>query len=104
MIMYQLILFVVSLIILVLGIKIYKGNTKLIHSYHQENIKKEDLNKYAKAFAMGMFSISFVLFFDGVLSFITQNFLIIDSFLLIGLVLSLIYIISVQKKFNKKVL
>ena len=39
MIIYSIIMFVTAALFLALGTAIYKGNTKLIHDYHQRNIK-----------------------------------------------------------------
>lgn len=48
MVVYFVIMFITALVLLVISIKIYNGNTDLIHSYHQTKVT--DKLAYGKAF------------------------------------------------------
>ena len=50
MIAYSIIMFVTAGLFLILGIAIYKGNTKLIHDYHQTHVKESERQEYGRAF------------------------------------------------------
>ncbi len=57
MIAYSILVFAIGALFLILGIAIYKGNTKLIHDYHQTHVKESEKREYGRAFAKGMFAI-----------------------------------------------
>lgn len=57
MMVLSIILFAGAILFLALGIAIYQGNTKLIHDYHQRNVKESERQEYAMSFAKGVFAI-----------------------------------------------
>lgn len=100
---YSIILLAVALLFLAVGIAIYRGNAKLIHDYHQENIKESEKPKYCRAFAKGMFVLAATLLISGVIPLVSQegSFFIASFILLVlGLIASIIIFIKVQKKYN----
>lgn len=103
MIVYSIIMFLVSILFLALGISIYKGNTKLIHDYHQRNIKKSERQEYGRAFAKGMFAICITLFLSGIIALLGKESSVVTVsyiVLVVGLILSILILVMVQKKYN----
>ena len=97
--MYSAIIFLAAVIFLWTGVSIYKGNTNLINSYHQENVK--DKKAYGKAFGKAMLFIAVSMLLSGIIDFFAKNLLAI-AVLLVGLIVGIIGIILVQLKYNKK--
>ncbi len=100
---YSIILLAAALLFLAVGIAIYRGNAKLIHDYHQENIKESDKPEYCRAFAKGMFVLAATLFISGIIPLVGKegSFLIASPIILVsGLIVSIIIIVKVQKKYN----
>ncbi len=100
---YSIILFVVALLFFVVGIAIYRGNAKLIHDYHQENIKESEKPKYCRDFSVGMFVLAATLLISGIIPLVSKEgpFLTASIVLLVsGLIVSVIIFIKVQKKYN----
>ena len=103
MIAYSIIMLVTAVLFLVFGIAVYKGNTKLIHDYHQANIKESEQHEYGRAFAKGMFAICATLFVSGIIAlFGEEGFIVATSLsvLTVGLIVSVIILVKVQKKYN----
>ena len=103
MIAYSIIMFATAVLFLALGISVYKGNTKLIHDYHQTNIKESELTEYGKAFAKGMFAICATLIASSIIALFGEGgFILVTSLsvLAVGLILSFIILAKVQKKYN----
>lgn len=103
MIAYSIIMFVAAVLFLALGIAIYKGNTKLIHAYHQTNIKGSERTKYGRAFAKGMFAICATLLVSGIIALFDKEGPIAAVSLIAlfaGLIISSMVIVKVQKEFN----
>ena len=103
MIVYSIILFVTAVLFLAFGIAIYMGNTKLIHDYHQTNIKESEQRDYGRAFSKGMFAICITLLISGIIAlFGKDGWGIVSSFiaLVAGLIVSVIILVRVQKKYN----
>lgn len=103
MIAYSIILLVVALLFFAVGIAIYRGNAKLIHDYHQENIKKSERPKYCRDFSAGMFALAAALLISGIIPLVVKegSFLIALFILLVsGLISSIIILVKVQKKYN----
>ena len=104
MIAYFIIMFVTAVLFLALGIAVYKGNTKLIHDYHQRNIKESERTEYGRAFAKGMFAICATLLISGVIALFSNKADPIAAVSLIvlfaGFIVSSILIVTVQKKYN----
>ena len=103
MIVYSIIMFATAVLFLALGIAVYKGNTKLIHDYHQTNIKESELMEYGRAFAKGMFAICATLLISGIIALLGKEGPIAAVSLIVlfaGLIVSSIVIVAVQKKYN----
>ena len=99
MIAYSLIVFAIALLFLVLGIALYKGNTKLIHDYHQMNVKESERVEYGRAFAKGMLAMCATLFISGVIALfgmIAVSLIVLFA----GLIVSIVVIVKVQKQYN----
>ncbi len=100
---YSIILLVVALLFLAVGIAIYRGKSKLIHDYHQENIKESEKPGYCRAFAKGMFVLAATLLISGIIPLVgKEGSFFIASFILLvsGIIVSIIIFIKVQKKYN----
>ena len=98
MIGYVVIMFLASLMFGTVSMRIYRGQTNLIHEYHQNNIT--DKAAYGKAFgkALGVFTLAFAL--SGVLALFEILFITGLIVLGIGLVGGTVAILRVQKKYN----
>ena len=94
---YSIILFLTSLIFIILGISIYKGNIALIHSYHQENVT--DKVGYGKAMGKALIIFSLPLIISGVLALFIENSIPV-IILIVGMVVGFIPIVKAQQKFN----
>ena len=103
MIVYSIIMFAAAVLFLAFGIATYKGNTKLIHDYHRTNVKESERPEYGRAFAKGMFAICATLFVSGIIAlFGEEGFIVATSLsvLTVGLIVSVIILVKVQKKYN----
>ena len=103
MIAYSIIMFLTAILFLAIGIAIYRGNTKLIHDYHQTNIKESERQEYGRAFAKGMFAICTTLLISGIIALFGKEGLGVVASLIVlaaGLIVSMIVLVKVQKKYN----
>ena len=103
MIAYSIILFATAVLFLALGIAVYKGNTKLIHDYHQRNVRESERTEYGRAFSKGMFAICATLIISGIIALFGKTDPIAAVSLIVlfaGLIVSGILIVKVQKKYN----
>lgn len=103
MIAYSMLMFITAILFLGLTVAIYRGNTNLIHSYHQTHVKETDRKDYGKSFSKGMLVLAISLIFSGIIALFgttTPIVMISISVLLIGMMISLIVLAKVQKKFN----
>ena len=103
MIAYSIIMFLAAILFLALGISVYRGNTKLIHDYHQKNIKESERQEYGRAFAKGMFAICTTLFISGIIPLFGKEDSVAAApyiVLLAGLIVSIMVLVKVQKKYN----
>ena len=101
MFLYSCILLPVSILFAVLSISIYKGNTKLIHDYHQTNV--EDKEAYGKGFGKALGVIAAGIFISGVVGLLGDSDTIAMAAVIIlfaGLFAGLFCIYKVQKKYN----
>jgi len=102
MVLYSLILFFAAIPMIIISISIYKGNTKLIHDYHQTKVT--DKVAYGKAFGKAMLVVSVSLLLSGVIGLFgdTEIMAAISlAVLFVGLFIGIACIIAVQKKYNK---
>ena len=101
MIVYSIILFAVAVVCLALGIAIYRGNTKLIHDYHQTNVKETERRQYGRAFSMGMFTVFATLLVSGIIALFGKEVMAVSFIVLVaGLIVSGVIFGAVQKKYN----
>lgn len=101
MLLYSIIMFVVSIMFCVVSYLIYKGNTNLIHDYHQTKVK--DKRAYGKAFGKALSIFALSPFLSGVIVLLgdTKIIVLISIFvLIIGIIVGITNIILVQKKYN----
>ena len=98
MTVYSILLFLVAALLAWVGAMIYKGNTQLIHAYHQSKVSDADRPAYAKAFAKG---IAAALLLSGVLALWGASGMAVSLIVLFaGLLVSFILLYRVQKEFN----
>lgn len=103
MIIYSALMFAAAAVFFGLSIAIYRGNTNLIHAYHQTYVKEADKKKYGKSFSKGLFIVAVSLVFSGIIALFgtTAPIVMISiSILLIGMMIAFIVIARVQKEFN----
>ena len=103
MIAYSIIMIATAVLFLYLGIAVYRGNTNLIHDYHQRNIKESERTEYGRAFAKGMFVVCITLLISGIIAlFGKENSVVAVSLavLFAGLIASFAVLVKVQKKYN----
>ncbi|MBR5305592.1 MAG: hypothetical protein IKU47_01600 [Oscillospiraceae bacterium] len=101
MFLYSCILLPVSILFAFLSISIYKGNTKLIHDYHQTNV--EDKEAYGKGFGKALGVIAAGIFISGIVGLLGDSNTIAMAaviVLFVGLFAGLFCIYKVQKKYN----
>ena len=101
MIVYSMILFAVAVVFLVLGIAVYRGNTKLIHDYHQTNVKEDERRQYGRAFSKAMFAVFATLLVSGIIALLGKDVMAVSFIALgAGLIVSGVIFVTVQKKYN----
>ena len=104
MIAYSIIMFVAAAPFLALGIAIYKGNTELIHDYHQKNVKESERTEYGRAIAKGMFVVCVTLLISGIIALFGNKeepiAAVSLAVLFAGLIASFVVLVKVQKKYN----
>lgn len=94
---YVIILFAISALLMVCSAVIYKGNTALIHSYHQTRVK--DKEAYAKAFGRALALLGVILLLDGLVALL-WSVDIAAAVLWIGIIIGVFFIVRVQRKYN----
>jgi hypothetical protein len=94
---FSIILFLTSVLLIIIGVIIYKGNIELIHSYHQENVT--DKVGYGKAMGKALIILSLPLIASGIIAFFTES-VIPTIVLIVGMVIGFIPIIKAQNKYN----
>ena len=103
MIVYSIIMFLTAILFLAIGIAVYRGNTKLIHDYHQTNVKESQRREYGRAFAKGMFAICATLLISGIVALFGKegsSVAVSCIVLAAGLTVSIMILVRVQKKYN----
>ena len=102
MVLYSFILFFAAVPMIIISISIYKGNTNLIHDYHQTNVT--DKAAYGKAFGKAMFVVSAALLLSGIIGLFGDTEIVATialAVLFVGLFIGIAGIVAVQKKYNK---
>ena len=94
---FSIILFLTSILFIIIGISIYKGNIELIHSYHQENVT--DKVGYGKAMGKSLIMFSLPLIISGIIAFFTETSIPV-IILVAGMIVGFILIFKTQQKYN----
>lgn len=98
MLLYSIIMFLVAAIFAGMGIAIYQGKTDLIHDYHQTKVT--DKSAYGKAFGKAMLVIATGLLLSGVIGLFENLAMLAVAILMIGLIIGIVCIFALQKKYN----
>ena len=99
MAVYVIVMSVVAGVMMTLGVSIYRGNTSLINSYHQSKVKRDDLKMYGRSFGCCLIFLSVFMIVSVVIELAGyMKEAVIELF--IGIIISLICLFSVQKKYN----
>lgn len=104
MVLYSIIVFLAAIPTLILSIGIYRGKTSLIHDYHQTNVT--DPAAYGKAFGKAMLAICASMILSGIIGLFGDCeavAMVAIAIVLIGLIAGIVWIVIVQKKYNKGV-
>ena len=102
MILYSIILFLAAVPMCRVSVAIYRGRTDLIHDYHREKVT--DQLAYGKAFGKAMFVICISLLLSGIVGLFGDSDTVATAslaVLFVGLLIGIVSIIAVQKKYNK---
>ena len=106
MIVYIMILFLAAALFWILGFSVYKGNTKLIHDYHQTNVSEAQRQEYGRAFAKGLFVLGAALLASGIIALLgNSGSAVIASVIVLaaGILISVVILVRVQRKYNNGV-
>lgn len=101
MILYSIIMFVTGILFCGISLAIYRGKTNLIHDYHQTKVT--DKAAYGKAFGKAMLVISLSLLCSGIVGLFGDSqtvSMIAVTVLFVGMLIGLVCIVLVQKKYN----
>lgn len=101
MILYSIIMFVTGILFGGISIAIYRGKTNLIHDYHQTKVT--DKTAYGRAFGKSMLIIALSLFCSGIVALFGNSqtiSMIAITVLFVGILIGVVCIIIVQKKYN----
>lgn len=101
MLLYSIIMFLVGLLFAGISFAIYRGKTDLIHDYHQSKV--EDKIAYGKDFGKAMFAVSAGMLLSGMISLFGDSEAIAKislAVLFVGIIIGIVCIIIVQKKYN----
>lgn len=104
MVLYSIIMFLAAVPMFKISISIYRGNTNLIHDYHQTKVTEKAA--YGKAFGKAMFVVSMALLLSGIIGLFGDSEAIAKvavSVLFVGLFIGIAWIVAVQMKYNKGV-
>ena len=102
MLLYALIMLAAAIVCLILGIQIHNGKTELIHDYHQKKVR--DKAAYGKAFGKAMVLMAASLGISGIIALFGEAMMGFSmAVLAVGLVISIGWIVAIQKKYNNGV-
>ena len=103
MVIYSVVLLAVAVLFFGLAAAICRGNTNLIHSYHQTHVKEADKKQYGRSFSKGLFVLAVSMVLSGIIALFGETFpvvMISVGVLLAGNVAAFLVIAKVQKEFN----
>lgn len=98
---YSVVMFAVAVLLLVFGVLIYRGNTQLIHSYHQTRVK--DKEAYGKGIGKALMVLAAALVVSGIVALLgTEGSVVAAALgvLFAGITAGFIFLLKVQKKYN----
>ena len=99
MAVYVIVMSVVAGIMMTLGFSIYRGNTSLINSYHQNKVKPDDLKMYGRSLGRCLILLGVFMIVSAAIELAGyMKEAVIELF--IGIIIGLICLFSVQKKYN----
>ena len=99
MILYAAILFLTAIVFTVVAVQIYKGKIELIHDYHRTTVT--DKVAYGKAFGKAMGIIAVAMALSAAVSLLGETVMWAATGVLVtGLVVGIVAIFRVQKKYN----
>ena len=100
----------VGVICIILGVLNTKGNISSLHSYHRNNIRKEDIKPFGKRVGAGTIIIGASVLIFGVLSILSEALKLTvlipvgAGIMTVGIVLGLVITLVTIKKYNKTIL
>ena len=101
MIAYAVLMWAIAALFLLLGLLIYHGKTGLIHEYHRERVRPEDMAAYGRA--TGLFALAGTLVLSGIVSLlwtlpgaVTASLVVLFA----GLAASFAILWRVQRRYN----
>ena len=100
---------VIGIVFIFIGISNLRGNIKMLHSYHRNNVKEEDKKPMGYMVGLGMIIIAVAIIINGVSTFLstTLNNWVLEAvglgFLIVGLAVGLGLTIYAIKKYNGKI-
>ena len=99
MAVYVIVMSIVAGVMMTLGVSIYRGNTSLINSYHQSRVKPDNLKMYGRSFGCCLILLGAFMIVSAAIElagYMKES--VIELFT--GIIISLICLFSVQKKYN----
>ncbi|MDO4565083.1 MAG: hypothetical protein Q4C04_05665 [Clostridia bacterium] len=103
MIIYSAIMLVVAIPFLIFAVLIYRGQTSLIHIYHQRRVAEKDKPAYARAVAKCLFAITGALIASGIVGLFGESRTVVVcavAILFAGFIPPIVMFIRVQKRYN----
>ena len=95
--------FIIGAICIVMGVLLWKKQMiSILHDYHYQHVKKDDIPAYTRQMGIGMITIGAGVIITGLLNLVYSSLWWIP--LLAGFVIGLIIIFVAQKKYNGSVL
>lgn len=106
----SIILILIGLILLLIGIKNYKGDISLIHSYHRHRVSEENKVIFSKLMGLGMIACSIGIILFSISLYLSKileksNYITVGSYLLvISLFMGVVFMIYATTKYNKGII
>ncbi len=100
---------VIGIVFIFIGISNLRGNIKMLHSYHRNNVKEEDKKTMGKLIGLGMIFIALSIMINGVLTYLSialSNWVLEIvglAILIVGLAVGLGLTLYAIKKYNGKI-
>jgi hypothetical protein len=98
--LYAIITGTVALIIGIYANAIYRGSTKYIMQYHQNNVSEADRAAYGREIARGLFMLCATMALSALGDLLTDVLLVPLGILAGGFVISMIMLVRTQRKYN----